>query len=389
MEYTLTGLDDGVRYDVQVRAVNAVGPGPWSAPATGTTEPRSNQPSVFTALRSIPENAAEGHSVGAPFAATDPDGDPLSYALSGADSDSFAIGRTSGQITLAAGVALDYEAKASYAVTVTATDGGGLSVSITVTINVMKADEAGPPADSCVQPVAVDGGAVSGAWAADCPSVNKEGSYARYYRFSLPEETEVSITLESDDADTYLFLLRGHGTSGAVLHKDDYYPGGGTDSQVKETLPAGNYTIEATTYDEETTGGFTLTVEEPEHPGPPGPGPVEPPDTGCVETVDRDGSISWEWSSACQSENLSGSYAQYYSFTLAQSSEVTITLALTSGDADTYLNLLSGAGTDGSVLHFNDDEAAPPSPGSKKPWMPAPTPWRPPPTRLGRPAPSP
>ncbi len=380
LRHTLTGLDDVVQYDVQVRAVNAVGRGPWSATATGatttTTEPGDNQPPVFTVLRSIPEDATEGHPVGAPFAATDPDGDAVSYALSGADSGSFAVDRTSGQITLAAGVALDRAAKASYAVTVTATGGGGLSASIAVSINVAKADEAGTPrqpSSDCVSGVAVDGGALAGSWANDCPSVNQEGSYARYYAFVLSEEAEVSITLESDDADTYLFLLEDVGTSGAVLHKDDDYPGGGTDSQVKETLAAGVYTIEATTYNEGTTGGFTLsveTVEEPEQPAPPDPGPEQPappdpvpepepeptPDTGCAGTVAEDGSLNGEWSSDCPSENRPGSYARYYSFTLTQRSEVTITLEGTSGDADTYLNLLSGAGTDGSVLHFNDDD---------------------------------
>ena len=35
--YVLAGLDDGTRYDVQVRAVNAAGDGPWSATLTGTT----------------------------------------------------------------------------------------------------------------------------------------------------------------------------------------------------------------------------------------------------------------------------------------------------------------------------------------------------------------
>ena len=379
LRHTLTGLDDGVQYDVQVRAVNAAGRGPWSATATGatttTTEPGDNQPPVFTVMRSIPENATEGHPVGAPFAATDPDGDAVSYALSGADSGSFAVDRTSGQITLAAGVALDRAAKASYAVTVTATGGGGLSASIAVSINVAKADEAGTPrqpSSDCVSGVAVDGGALAGSWANDCPSVNQEGSYARYYAFVLSEEAEVSITLESDDADTYLFLLEDVGTAGAVLHKDDDYPGGGTDSQVKETLPAGVYTIEATTYNEGTTGGFTLSVEtveepeEPEQPETPDPGPEQPetpdpepeptPDTGCVGTVAEDGSVNGEWSSDCQSENRPGSYAEYYSFTLTQRSEVTITLERTSGNADTYLNLLSGAGTDGSVLHYNDDD---------------------------------
>ena len=95
-----------------------------------------NEPPVFTIIRSIPEHATAGYLVGTPFTATDPDGDPLNWALSGADSSSFAIGRTSGQITLAAGVVLDYETKASYAVTVTVTDSGGLSATIAVTINV-------------------------------------------------------------------------------------------------------------------------------------------------------------------------------------------------------------------------------------------------------------
>ena len=36
LRYTLTGLTGGTQYDLQVRAVNAVGDGPWSATATGT-----------------------------------------------------------------------------------------------------------------------------------------------------------------------------------------------------------------------------------------------------------------------------------------------------------------------------------------------------------------
>ena len=38
-EYDLTGLDDGTRYDVQVRAVNGAGEGAWSASSVGTTRP--------------------------------------------------------------------------------------------------------------------------------------------------------------------------------------------------------------------------------------------------------------------------------------------------------------------------------------------------------------
>ena len=37
LRYAVTGLTNGVQYDVQVRAVNTAGDGPWSAVATGTT----------------------------------------------------------------------------------------------------------------------------------------------------------------------------------------------------------------------------------------------------------------------------------------------------------------------------------------------------------------
>ena len=39
LEYTVTGLTDDTEYDVQVRAVNAMDSGPWSATVTGTTAP--------------------------------------------------------------------------------------------------------------------------------------------------------------------------------------------------------------------------------------------------------------------------------------------------------------------------------------------------------------
>ena len=37
LQYVLTGLSEGTQYDVQVRAVNGAGDGPWSATVTGTT----------------------------------------------------------------------------------------------------------------------------------------------------------------------------------------------------------------------------------------------------------------------------------------------------------------------------------------------------------------
>ena len=52
LEYVLTGLTAGTQYDVQLRAVNAAGTGPWSATATGT-------PSTWGAIRSLSETYVE------------------------------------------------------------------------------------------------------------------------------------------------------------------------------------------------------------------------------------------------------------------------------------------------------------------------------------------
>ena len=91
---------------------------------------------------SVEENSAAGTAVGDPVTATDTNaGDSLTYALSGDDAGSFSID-ASGQISVGADAALDFESQASYTVTVTATDKVGATDSITVTINVTNVNEA-------------------------------------------------------------------------------------------------------------------------------------------------------------------------------------------------------------------------------------------------------
>ena len=109
-----------------------------------------NQPPAFdaeSADRSVDENSEAGTAVGDPVAATDPnEGQALTYALSGDDAMSFAIDGM-GQITVAEGTMLDYEAeKNTYVVTVTATDTVGEMASITVNIAVADVKENNAPA---------------------------------------------------------------------------------------------------------------------------------------------------------------------------------------------------------------------------------------------------
>ena len=156
---------------MRVRATNAEGDSGWSdPPGSGRTNSSTNNAPVFsTAMpaRSIAENTASGQNVGDVVAATDADGDTLTYTLGGADMVSFDIVETSGQIRTKSGVSYDHEAKDSYTVTVTATDTSNATAVATVTIGVTDVDE---PPDAPAQPTvnAVSGSttSLSVSWAA-------------------------------------------------------------------------------------------------------------------------------------------------------------------------------------------------------------------------------
>ena len=101
---------------------------------------------------------------------------------------------------------------------------------------------------------------LTGSWVDGCESEERNGSYARFYTFTLGQDSEVTLTLQSDDANTYLYLRQGNATSGTALHENDGHEGSRSVSQIQVTLSAGTYTIEATTYGEGETGSFALTV---------------------------------------------------------------------------------------------------------------------------------
>ncbi len=64
---------------------------------------------------------AESGGAGEPVSAADPDGDTLTYSLSGGDAGSFEIDASTGQLWSKA--PLDYEAKSTYTVVVSVRDG--------------------------------------------------------------------------------------------------------------------------------------------------------------------------------------------------------------------------------------------------------------------------
>ena len=102
-----------------------------------------NEAPTFTdgaaTTRQIAENVGANINIGNAVAATDPDGDTLTYTLGGTDAASFAIDATNGQLQTEA--ALDFETKQTYTVTISVADGNGGTDTINVTINVTDLDE--------------------------------------------------------------------------------------------------------------------------------------------------------------------------------------------------------------------------------------------------------
>ena len=152
LAYLLTGLENNVRYDVQMRAfVNGFDVGDWSSTSMGrpfAVNQNPEFPMSETGQRSIDENTPAGSNIGSEVRATDLNNDQLEYTLSGLDASSFQLVANSGQLqTLAA---LDHETMNSYEVTISVTDGedengesdaGMIDHTIDVTISVNDVNE--------------------------------------------------------------------------------------------------------------------------------------------------------------------------------------------------------------------------------------------------------
>ena len=194
------------------------------------------------------------------------------------------------------------------------------------------------PADPCLEPLGPLTAPVTGraAWSGDCASEGQANNYARYYTFTLSEETRVAIYLTSS-RDTYLYLREGEGKTGTVVQENNNVGRGSINSRIEETLPMGTYTVEATTYYRRgVTGDFTLDIR-----------PVT-----CVQqlgTLTETHTTPGTWSDDCVSARQTGNYHRSYSFTLGAPTDLRIDLT---SERDTYLYLLR---EDGTVLDQNNN----------------------------------
>ncbi len=149
---TIGSLRAGTAYEVQVRAGNSEGEGPWSASGTGST---SNTAPVITnkaagGTLSEAENSTPGTLF--TYTATDADDHTITWSVTGTD---FVITKNNsgdGELTLASGTTLDHEATPSYSFTVTASDGTD-SDTVAVTLTVTNVDEDGVVSFDSANPV--------------------------------------------------------------------------------------------------------------------------------------------------------------------------------------------------------------------------------------------
>ena len=207
-----------------------------------------------------------------------------------------------------------------------------------------------PTEDPCVLTFTTltESAEVEGEWTSSCTSTNRSGRYARFYTFTLAEETGVAIELASQ-VDTYLFLLEDADRTAEFRTENDVVETGNTNSRIVESLEAGTYTVEATTYSEDVTGSFTLSVADTLA------GSSTPHSDACVDDLGIPVTpldLTGAWADDCDSTNRSGRNARFYTFVLETGE--TVTIDLTSSE-DPYLYLLQGAGRHGAVADENDD----------------------------------
>ena len=189
-----------------MRARSDEGTSDWSRSGTGMPNPDvANRNPTFSAgsrSLSVAENTLPNTDVGAPVAATDRDGDTLTYTLEGADSDSFDILSTSdgGQIRTSA--ALNHEEKSSYSVTVRVRDGRGGTDAANVTIRVTDVDNEAPDTPFAPTVTAVSSTRLQVTWEAPANTGPPITDYDYRYREPSGSWTEVINTTITGTAVT-------------------------------------------------------------------------------------------------------------------------------------------------------------------------------------------
>ncbi len=133
------GYDQWGNYSVTFTVGDGVATDTVTVAITVTNVNRA--PTVSDGALSVAEDAVSGTVVGT-ASATDADGDTLTYSITAGNATGvFAIGGSSGQITVSGSSTLDFETTAQFSLTVQVSD-GALQNTATITVNVTDVNEA-------------------------------------------------------------------------------------------------------------------------------------------------------------------------------------------------------------------------------------------------------
>ena len=271
---TISSLDSDTEYQVQIRATNADGDGPYSGPGTGRTADPANIAPTFsssTATRVFEEDLADGTrtgvDVGAPVTADDDDNDTLTYTLEGTDEALFDIDSSSGQIGTLSGTNYDRESDSSYSVTVKADDGRGGTDTIAVTIDVTDVEEL-PLAPDAPSVAAVAGSSTSLSVTWTAPTNTGRPSIASYdFQYKKSTETDqdwqdgpqnrtgTSTTISSLDPNT------GYDVQVRATNADGDGPWSGTGSGTTNADPTQIGSARIRSFDEDAGDGTRTGVD--------------------------------------------------------------------------------------------------------------------------------
>ena len=326
---TISSLDPDTEYQVQIRATNADGDGPYSGPGTGRTADPANTPPTFsssTATREFEEDLADGTrtgvGVGAPVTADDDDNDTLTYTLEGTDEALFAIVSTSGQIRTRSGINYDREADSSYSVTVKADDGRGGTDTIAVTINVTDVEEL-PLAPDAPSVAAVAGSSTSLSVTWTAPTNTGRPSIASYdFQYKKSTETDqdwqdgpqnrtgTSTTISSLDPNT------GYDVQVRATNADGDGPWSGTGSGTTNADPTQIGSAQIRSFDEDAGDGTRTGVDVGS--------PVTASDHGASHTYTLEGTDSGSFTIGSSTGQISSRSGMNYDFEAQSSYSVSV-----------------------------------------------------------------
>ena len=168
-----------------------------------------------------------------------------------------------------------------------------------------------------------------------------DGSHYRCYVVQTQPEMVYTVTMRSDDFDSYLMAGPGLDCEETSISNDDG-PDMGTDAQLRFRSSGGSWVIRANTLSEGETGSFRLSVSDGQRMRPTTqivPITVGESHQGRLEFSDR------------QADD--GSYYDCYALTISQAGKVAV--RMDSSEFDSYLALHEGPQCDGDNIASDDD----------------------------------